>query len=143
LTQARDLPHITVLGSTYRYLEDGGATGGAYSLVEETFFGDPPPLHVHDDAEEAFYVLGGSGAAVVDGQERPLTPGAYVVVPRGVPHTLRRDAEEPLRLLTVMSPAGFERFFLAVAATPGGEAALSEDDLVALAASYGCRFVEG
>jgi mannose-6-phosphate isomerase-like protein (cupin superfamily) len=133
---------LTVLGSTYRFLADAESTRGGYSLAEETFFGDPPPLHVHECEEESFYVLSGSGIVVVGDTEHHAEPGAFVLVPRGVPHTLRRTGPEPLRMLTLLSPAGFERFFAEVAATPGGEEALDEDALVDLAARHGCRFVD-
>jgi mannose-6-phosphate isomerase-like protein (cupin superfamily) len=137
-----DAAEITVLGSTYRFLADGAATGGRYSLCEKTFWGDPPPLHVHEAEEESFYVLDGHGSVSIGGTEHPVAAGSFVLVPRGVPHTLHRTSQEPLRMLTLVSPAGFEQFFVEIAATPGGEDALDEEALVALAARYGCRFVD-
>ncbi|MFA9446730.1 cupin domain-containing protein [Egicoccus sp. AB-alg6-2] len=136
------MDEITVLGSTYRFLARGRDTGGAYSLAEETFFGDPPPLHVHDREEESFFVLAGEGRAVVGDRAHTLEPGAFVRVPAGAPHTLVRSGDQPLRMLTLLAPGGFEEFFHAVAAWPGGEEALEDDALAALAARYHCRFVE-
>jgi mannose-6-phosphate isomerase-like protein (cupin superfamily) len=134
---------VTALGSTYRYLVSGADTGGRYSLAEETFWGDAPPLHVHEREEESFYVLEGAGVVQVGDERRAVAPGSFVVVPRGVPHTLYRHGEEPLKMLTLLSPAGFEQFFLEVARTPGGEEALTDEELVALAERFHCTFVEG
>lgn len=132
---------ITALGSTYRFLADGGATDGHYWLCEETFWGDSPPLHVHDEEEESFYVLSGRGVVVVGETENHVGPGSFVLVPRGTAHTLRRTSDEPLRMLTLVSPAGLEQFFVQVAATPGGEESLDDDALVELAARYHCRII--
>lgn len=38
---------VTALGSTYTTKSDGDAVRGAYSLVEERFWGDRTPLHHH------------------------------------------------------------------------------------------------
>ena len=85
---------ITALGSTYTTKTDGAATAGAYSLVEEEFWGDPTPLHRHLNAEEAFYVLFGRVAIWVDGTENIASRGTYFVVPRGVAHAARRVDDE-------------------------------------------------
>ena len=102
---------VTALGSTYTTKADAHATHGAYVLVEEEFWGDTTPLHTHRDAEEAFYVLSGEVAAWVGESETVATAGTFLLVPRGTPHALRRLGDEPVRMLTLVSPPGFERFF--------------------------------
>jgi uncharacterized RmlC-like cupin family protein len=87
-------------------------------------------------------VLSGQGAVEVGDAVHDVGPGSFVLVPRGVPHTLRRAGREPLRMLTTVSPAGFEQFFVAVASTPGGEEALDERALADLAAQHGCRLMD-
>lgn len=52
-------PVITALGSTYTTKTDGSEVVGAYSLTEEEFWAETTPLHRHEGAEEAFYVLDG------------------------------------------------------------------------------------
>lgn len=37
--------------------------------------------------------------------------GAYVLKPRGVPHTFWNPGPEPARVLEIISPAGFEGYF--------------------------------
>lgn len=126
---------VTALGSTYTTKSDGGAVSGAYSLVEERFWGDPTPLHRHVDSEEAFYVLEGRVALWVDGDEVIAEPGAFVVVPRGAAHAARRVDGE-VRMLTLFSPPGVQGFFSAV--VEEGEVALLQDPerLIELAAAY-------
>ncbi|MCA0144095.1 cupin domain-containing protein [Blastococcus sp. LR1] len=128
---------LTALGSTYTTKADGGTTGGAYWLVEEEFFGETTPLHRHTAAEEAFYVLSGRVAVWQDGTESTVGPGSFLLVPRGKAHALRRLSDDPVRFLTLVSPAGMERFFQAV--VDAGEDALLADPerLLELAAEHG------
>lgn len=124
----------------YRYKAVGGDTNGAYSLVEETVY-ENPPLHVHEHEEEAFYVLEGRGVFAVGDERRELGAGDFVIVPRGLPHTLAPVGRDGLRMLTIISPAGLEQFFVEVERLEAERGALSEDDVVELAATYGTRIV--
>lgn len=132
---------VSALGSTYTTKTDGEGTGGAYALIEEEFWGDPTPVHVHTAAEEAFYVLSGRVAVLVGGEEAEAVPGTFVVVPRRTPHGLRRLTDEPVRMLTLVSPPGFERFLDAVADI-GEETLLADPErLLALAREYDTEIV--
>lgn len=112
---------------------------GAYSLTEETFWAETTPLHAHPGAEEAFYVLAGEVEAWIDGDRSTAGPGCFVVVPRGAPHGLRRISDDPVRMLTLISPPGFEKIFDAVA-REGEEALLADPErLVDLAARHGTQ----
>jgi mannose-6-phosphate isomerase-like protein (cupin superfamily) len=132
---------MTALGSTYTTKADPAATHGAYWLVEEEFWGDSTPLHSHTGAEESFYVLSGRAAVWLDGAETEAGAGSFLLVPRGTPHALRRLSDDPVRMLTVVSPAGMERFFEAVVRE--GEEALLADParLVALAEAHGTEIL--
>lgn len=64
-----------------------GAASEAFFVVLEP--GEAPPLHVHHEAEQVFFVLEGEGTLGVgpDAAERhPLRPGDFVRTPPGVPH---------------------------------------------------------
>src|SRR4051794_30973621 len=124
---------VTAFGSTYTMKTDGAAAAEAYSLVEEEFWGDATPLHRHINAEEAFYVLSGEVAAWMDGTEIVATPGAFLVAPRGVAHGLRRVSDQPVRMLTVVSPPGLQGFFDAVAQTGEEELLAAPQRLMQLA----------
>lgn len=126
-------PRLTALGSTYTTKADTGA----YWLVEEEFWGEDTPLHTHTSAEEAFYVLSGRVAVWLDGDEAEAGPGTFLLVPRGRPHALRRLTDEPVRMLTLVSPPGMEFFFQAVVAEGEEQLLADPDRLLELAARHG------
>ena len=130
-------PRLTALGSTYTTKAGADATGGAYWLTEEEFWGDTTPLHRHTAAEEAFYVLSGEVAMWIGDRESVAGPGAVLLVPRGTPHALRRLGPHPVRMLTLVSPAGMEQFFAAVVREGEEELLADPERLVTLAAEYG------
>jgi mannose-6-phosphate isomerase-like protein (cupin superfamily) len=63
--------------------------------------GDQPPLHVHHDEDECFYVLSGSLTLWV-GSEAPVTvgPGEFARAPRGIAHTYRVGSTPGTLLVT-------------------------------------------
>lgn len=66
--------------------------------------GEAPPLHVHHDTEQVFYVLKGSGQLQVgseDGQRFPVQSGDLVRIPPGVHHRMMCLDGEPLVYLSV------------------------------------------
>jgi mannose-6-phosphate isomerase-like protein (cupin superfamily) len=134
-------PEVTALGSTYVTKTDGAHVADAYSLTEESFWADTTPLHTHVGSEEAFYVLAGEVEAWIDGVRTTAAPGAFIVVPRGVPHGLRRLSSSPVRMLTLVSPPGFEKLF-EVVATQGEDALVADPEtLVDLAARFGTEIL--
>jgi len=64
--------------------------------------GPPPHRHLADD--EAFYVLDGSVAFLLDGEVTTCGPGSSVLVPRGVTHGFANPSAEPARLLVITTP---------------------------------------
>ena len=128
---------MTALGSMYTTKAGADVTGGAYWLVEEEFWGETTPLHRHAAAEEAFYVLSGEVAAWVGDRESVAGPGTFLLVPRRTPHALRRLGTDPVRMLTVVSPAGMEQFFAAVVREGEEDLLADPERLVGLAAEYG------
>lgn len=51
------------------------------------------PLHKHDDLDEIFYCIKGSGFGVLKDSEVVMNVGDTFVVPAGVMHSLRSDDE--------------------------------------------------
>lgn len=134
---AASADRVTALGSTYHVRTAGAEVGGAYALLEEEFWGETTPLHSHTEAEESFYVLEGRVELWAGGSTTEAAGGAFIVVPRGVPHGLRRLSAEPVRMLTIVSPPGLERIFAAVAAIGEDELLADPERLAALAAEHG------
>jgi mannose-6-phosphate isomerase-like protein (cupin superfamily) len=57
----------------------------------------------HRVAEEFYFVISGRGAAVLNGETRPLAPGDFLRLPPGTRHVFVSD-EEPLDLLNIHVP---------------------------------------
>jgi mannose-6-phosphate isomerase-like protein (cupin superfamily) len=51
------------------------------------------PLHKHDDQDEIFYCIKGSGFGVLEDSEVELNVGASFTVPAGTMHSVRSDEE--------------------------------------------------
>jgi quercetin dioxygenase-like cupin family protein len=73
--------------------------------------GEGPPLHVHADMDEVWYVLEGRFRFKLDSEVEDAPPGAFVFIPRGVPHTWQNVGDAPGRFLAIVTPAGLEQFF--------------------------------
>ena len=80
-----------------------------------------PPLHVHRDAAEAFYVLEGEYLLFADDQQTHCPPGTFAYVPRGVPHTFKVTSSTPGTKLNLFAPGAMVGFFedLALAESEG------------------------
>jgi len=90
---------------------DAGDTGGIFSLLEAEEppeFG--PPLHIHHDAAEAFYVLEGEYAMFVDEREVSCPAGSFIFIPAGVRHGFRVGAVRS-RKLNFYFPAAMIGYF--------------------------------
>ena len=115
-------------------------SGEGFSLVEHPMAPRTlgAPMHVHAHEDEYSYVLEGEVGVQIGDEVRYATAGDLVVKPRGVPHAFWNRADEPARLLEIISPGGFERYFgeLAPLLPPQREAPDFEG-LAALQARYG------
>ena len=86
-------------------------TDGLFSLLEAEEPPDfGPPLHVHHDAAEAFYVLEGEYVMFVDKREVSCPAGSFVFIPAGVRHGFRVGAA-PSRKLNFYFPAVMIGYF--------------------------------
>lgn len=86
-------------------------TGGAFSLLEaDEPAGFGPPLHIHHDAAEAFYVLEGQYIIFVDGREVSCPAGSFIFIPAGVPHGFRVGGVAS-RKLNLYAPAAMVGYF--------------------------------
>lgn len=72
--------------------------------------GDDAPLHVHKNEDEWFYVLDGEVTFHVGGENHSGRTGAFVSLPRGIPHTITVESPSA-RFLVLNTPGGFERMF--------------------------------
>ncbi len=103
----------SLLGGFAVYKLLGADTGGAFSVVEHNL--QPrtlgAPLHTHRDVDELSYILEGEIGVLIGDQEVHAGPGTLVLKPKGIPHSFWNAGDSPARLLEVIWPAGFERYF--------------------------------
>lgn len=111
---------------------DAAATQGTFTLLEASEppgFG--PPLHIHHDAAEAFYVLEGAYRIVIEGRETLCQAGSFVYIPAGIEHGFR-VGDRPSRKLNLYLPAAMLGYFDALsAAIEGGD--VTDTELAAIA----------
>jgi quercetin dioxygenase-like cupin family protein len=95
----------------YTYKVTGGQSDGRlFQLLVTEGRGAAPPLHLHRDADETFYVLDGQLTFYVDGQQIPAGANDFVFVPRGCVHSYLVRSPQA-RMLATFGPAGIEGFF--------------------------------
>jgi quercetin dioxygenase-like cupin family protein len=126
-----------------RFMVDGETSGGGFSLVEHDI---PPrtlvaPLHFHTYEDEYTYVTQGRIGALLGDDVVYGEPGDLIFKPRGQWHTFWNAGDEPARMLEIISPAGFEKFFAQLVELPRGEDGMPDfEQLAALGARYGHKF---
>lgn len=116
----RQIPAIG-LGITAK--ATGENTRDAYSLFEYAVpagVSGPPP-HVHTREDESFVCLAGRLEVMLGGETFVLGHGDYLLLPRDVVHTFRNPFDEEARVISVVSPAGLERYYEALAQLPPGK----------------------
>ncbi len=117
----------------------GEQTGGALSIVEHPIEpGRLVPPHVHEREDEFSYILEGEIGARIGDEIVQATPGCYVLKPRKVPHTFWNAGTQRGRLIEIISPAGFEKFFAELAELLQAEPDF--DKIANLGARYGLGF---
>jgi quercetin dioxygenase-like cupin family protein/catechol 2,3-dioxygenase-like lactoylglutathione lyase family enzyme len=88
------------------------SSGGSLTVEE---WGLPPgmmiPPHTHTREDECNFVLEGELTCDVGGEIVVAPKGSYVLKPRGVPHALYNAGPEPVRMLEILTPGGFEGYF--------------------------------
>ncbi len=108
-------------GGPVTFKARGEQTGGTLTVLENVVApGEGPPLHVHANEDEAWYVLEGDLRFKLDTELRIAPAGSFVFVPRGARHCFQNTGARPARILVMFTPAGMEAFFDRFAALPGG-----------------------
>jgi quercetin dioxygenase-like cupin family protein len=111
------------LGGEIVFKARAAQTAGAMTVFEAVNPpGQGPPLHVHDTLDEAIHVLDGTLRVRLADRVEEAPAGAFVFIPRGLPHTWEGHGAEPVRFLVVLAPAGLEAFFEGTAEAGGEQA---------------------
>jgi len=98
------------------------STHDAYSLFEYAIPPETngPPPHVHTREDESLICLAGRLDVHLGGTDYVLEPGDYLFLPRDVVHTFKNSYADEARVISVVSPAGLERYYQALADLPAG-----------------------
>ena len=81
------------------------ADGVSFTLVVEIFEpGGKTPPNSHAVAEEAFFVMAGTGRAIAGGASRDIGPGDVLVLRPGTEHLVENTGTGKLYCLTMMTP---------------------------------------
>jgi mannose-6-phosphate isomerase-like protein (cupin superfamily) len=119
-----------------RFMIGAEDADGRFSLVEHPM---PPralaaPLHRHSREDEYSFVVEGKMGAQLGEEIVYASAGDLVFKPRGQWHTFWNAGDEPCRILELISPAGFERYFAELIDMTGPKA---PDTIAPIAARYG------
>jgi mannose-6-phosphate isomerase-like protein (cupin superfamily) len=120
-----------------RSIIDGVEAGERFSLVEHPMGPRAlaAPLHRHNREDEYSFVLEGRMGALLGDEVLEAGPGDLVFKPRKQWHTFWNAGDEPCRILEIISPAGFERFFMELIDL-GGVSAVAPQVMAELCARY-------
>jgi quercetin dioxygenase-like cupin family protein len=117
------------------------ATGGI-SIVEHTF--DPGvlvPPHRHTREDEISCVIFGEIGFRSNGHEVSLGAGGYIVKPRGELHSMWNAGTEPARMIEIVTPAGFEKYFIELAEATAAAGGRPDPSITApIAERFGLSF---
>ena len=102
--------HLPVLAIVHKVTAD--RSGGSLTVEE---WGLPPgmmiPPHTHTREDECNFVLRGELTCDVGGELVVAPAGSYVLKPKGVPHALCNTGTEPVWVVEILTPGGFEAYF--------------------------------
>lgn len=115
-------------------------TETAFSLLEAeepANFG--PPMHIHHDAAEAFYVISGEYHIFIGDDEYRCPAGSFIYIPAGAPHGFRVGAV-PSRKLNIYAPAAMVGYFDELAAAIARDE-MDDETLGDIARRYGMEVI--
>lgn len=92
----------------------GSRTGAPFDfMIGNVAYLTGPPLHVHNEQHDTFYVLDGVLAIQIGDEMLDLMPGDFASVPPGIAHTfdnIRKD-QPPVKVCNLMTPGGLDEFW--------------------------------
>ena len=134
-----DAPLIPGLTATTRL---SSAQTGSISIVEHVFSpGALVPPHTHTLEDEISYVVSGEIGFRSNGKEVSLAAGGYIVKPRGELHSMWNAGSSPARMIEIISPAGFEKYFVELAEAVAAAGRVPDPSIMgAIAGRFGLSF---
>ena len=104
-------PAYWFAGGQFTFIVTSEESGGSYCAMEILVFpGRGAGLHLHEDADEQFYVIEGDLTYTIADETFAVTTGDIIFIPRNTPHSFTNGAT-PSRLLATFTPGAPDRFF--------------------------------
>jgi mannose-6-phosphate isomerase-like protein (cupin superfamily) len=105
-------PHSLGFSSILFKVPTSETAGGLFVMEHAHLLPGGPPLHLHLNQEEWFYVMEGQVVFQIGEQRSQLHAGESLLAPRRLPHTFSSVGEAPSRMLIAFCPAGkMEQYF--------------------------------
>jgi len=127
-----EAPTIEVHRLRSHILMDAGELGSRNLAVNwiEVPPGASEDLLSHEEAEQVYIVVSGSGTMSATGDTQELAPGDFVMIPPATEHSVSNDGTEALALVSVQSPgvSADELFSIRLASQAAGYDAEYEDE---------------
>ena len=104
-------------GKTYAnqwLFKEGSLTGGDFDfMVGNIDYLVGPPLHVHQEQTDSFFVLEGALTIQIGDELFKLRPGDFATARPGIPHTFANTDQNqpPVKLANFMTPSGIDCYF--------------------------------
>ena len=94
-------------GDVYTILASSAETNGDYIALEALVPPDGgPPLHIHHDQIETFFILEGEMEITVGGQVYEAKAGDFVHVSKNTPHCFKNRSRTATKMVFTFVPAG-------------------------------------
>lgn len=95
---------VSMAGGQLTFIATGQETSEKFALANFSLpVGAGLPLHINDDAAEAFYILEGELTVQFEEQTAIVAPGTFVYLPKGKSHAIKNSGKTPVRTLALLS----------------------------------------
>lgn len=153
MQQSQTNDYRSYQGGYFRTLISPEQTKNTLALLEFTLpAGAEPPLHIHKNEDESFYVLEGRISVRMGEEVSILEPGDALFAPRNTPHTFK-ILSGTAKALNLITPGSLWNYFMefstpltelpgvvTAGAAPGREEVLRM--LKAISTGYNIQFLE-
>jgi quercetin dioxygenase-like cupin family protein len=107
---------VMLFGVRFEYKVVSADSGGGMAMMEvEIPAGTLVKPHNHSREDEFSLILAGTVGVRVGDQVLEAAAGSYLVKPRSTPHAMWNAQNSPAKVLEILSPAGLEGYFEALA----------------------------
>jgi len=108
-----DAPRIEIPGRGWStLLVHAGMGAGKFAMHLNVLRpGTKGQYHYHQEAENAYLVLAGTGKVVVEGEEVIVGPDQVLFIPPGIKHSVENIGTDLLRLIEIYAPPAYPNDF--------------------------------